>query len=74
MLILHGADMMAKNEVSGGARRQGCLLPTMSHPPGPSPSLPALTGWQDPDGPGAAVAGGHTPGTGDQGAADAGGR
>lgn len=72
MLLLHGADMMAKNQVGRGAGTRAICCPTMSRRPGPSLSLPALAGWQDPDRPGAAVAGGHAPGTGDQGAASGG--
>uniref|UniRef100_A0A672VEZ7 Ankyrin repeat domain 2 n=1 Tax=Strigops habroptila TaxID=2489341 RepID=A0A672VEZ7_STRHB len=69
MLLLHGADMMAKNQVSSGTGTAAIFCTTTSHHPDPSLSLPALAGWQDPDGPGAAVAGGHAPGAGDQGAA-----
>lgn len=36
MLILHGADMMAKNEVSWGAGARAVCCPTMSRHPGPS--------------------------------------
>lgn len=70
MLILHGADMMARNQV-GAAGHGGCLRPSL---PPRCPPVPALAGWQDPDGAGAAVADGHAPGAGDQGAAAGGGR
>lgn len=70
MLILHGADMMARNQVGAAGHRGACAL--RCHP-GANP-VPALSGWQDPDGSGAAVADGHAPGAGDQGAAAGGGR
>lgn len=69
MLILHGADMMAKNQVNKGASTEAICCPIMLYNPSTSISLPVLAGWQDSNRSGAAVASGHTPGIGDQGAA-----
>uniref|UniRef100_A0A8B9SMH9 Ankyrin repeat domain 2 n=1 Tax=Anas platyrhynchos TaxID=8839 RepID=A0A8B9SMH9_ANAPL len=56
----------------GGCRgARGCLRPSL---PPRCPPVPALAGWKDPDGAGAAVADGYAPGAGDQGAAAGGGR
>ncbi|XP_040418974.1 ankyrin repeat domain-containing protein 2 isoform X2 [Cygnus olor] len=56
-----------------GGRRGARGCPCHLLPPRPQP-VPPLAGWQDPDGAGAAVADGHAPGAGDQGAAAGGGR